>query len=178
MDDAVAGLDVRSGDGGIVDHDLAVLDLDGDRLAQDGVGRGQLGGVGGHDLAGDDVVEQDVLELGRVLEQAFDRAGGQLGEGLVGGGEDGERAGALERVDQAGGLNGGDEGREAAVGDGGIDDVLSHRIGRRGRGGRNRGGGGRRRRLSGRHRRTGDYDQRKDRQNRQGGYSFHHISLL
>ena len=57
--------------------------------------------------------------------QGFDGAGGQLGKRVVGGGEDGEGTFTLERVDQAGGLHGGDQGGEAAGGDGGVDDVLA-----------------------------------------------------
>jgi len=49
---------------------------------------------------------QLVLVLG--LEQVFDRAFGQRREGIVGRGEDGERAFALERLDKVCGLNGGD----------------------------------------------------------------------
>lgn len=43
LDDAVAGCEVCQGDGGVIDHHLALDDLDDDRLAQDG--------IGGHDLA-------------------------------------------------------------------------------------------------------------------------------
>ena len=78
----------------------------------------------GHHFAGDDVVLQDLLQLLLVLglEQAFDRAGGEFGEGFIGRREDGEGAGALEGVDQAGGLHGGDKGVELGR-CGGVDNV-------------------------------------------------------
>ena len=120
----------------LVDHHLATLSLDGDRLAEDGVGRGQLGGVGRHDVAGHHVVEQDVLQLGRVLEQPFNGARRQLGERLVGGGEDGERPRALQCLDQTGSLNSGHEGLEAAIGHSRVYDIFSgssHVLGLRGR---------------------------------------------
>jgi hypothetical protein len=43
------------------------------------------------------VIEQDVLELGGVLEKRVDSAGGELGKSLIGGSEDGERTGTLDR---------------------------------------------------------------------------------
>jgi len=60
---------------------------------------------------------------GLVFQQGVQRGFGDLGEGFVGGGEHGERAGALERVDQAGGLNGGHQGFERTRGHGGVHDV-------------------------------------------------------
>ena len=50
--------------------------------------------------AGDDVVGEDARQRGLVLEEAGDRALGQLGEGRVRRGEDRERALALERLDE------------------------------------------------------------------------------
>jgi len=44
--------------------------------------------IGGHDLAADQVVGEDGLELGHVLEQLVHGAGRQLGESIVGGRED------------------------------------------------------------------------------------------
>jgi hypothetical protein len=71
------------------------------------------------------VVGEDGDQLVAVLrlQQRLDRALGQRGEGLVGRREDGERTLALQRVDQAGGLDGGDQRLEAAGGDRGVDDV-------------------------------------------------------
>src|SRR5690606_36026373 len=58
------------------------------------------------------------------LEQVVHGAGRQRGEGRVGGREHGERACALERVDQAGCGEGGGEGLELACRHGGVDDVA------------------------------------------------------
>ncbi len=130
MDDAVAGLDVGDDDlHGFVQEDVAVFDRDGDRIAGEG-GFSALAiegdYIGSHDLAGDDMVEQDVGQRLEVLglEQIFDGASRQLGEGLISGCEEGERAFALECVDQTSSLNGGYEGGEATIGDGGINDVF------------------------------------------------------
>ncbi len=65
--------------------------------------------------------DQLVLVLG--LEQLFNRAGRQRGERVVGGSEDGERAGTLQGVDQTGGLDGGDEGRERTGTNSGVNNV-------------------------------------------------------
>jgi hypothetical protein len=51
------------------------------------------------------VVGEHGGQLRLVLEQAFERALGELGESFVGGGEDGERALALERIDETRGLD-------------------------------------------------------------------------
>ena len=78
----------------------------------------------GH-LAGHDMIGQHGDQLGLVLrlEQRFDRALGQLREGLVGRREDGERPRTLQRVDQPRSLDRGDEGREVWVRGGDIDDI-------------------------------------------------------
>ena len=64
---------------------------------------------------------QLILVLG--LEQGIDGARRKLGEGVVCGGEDGERPRSLQRLHEAGGLQRGGEGLEIAGGHGGIDDV-------------------------------------------------------
>ena len=66
------------------------------------------------------------------LEQRLNRACGELGEGLVGGGEDRERPLALEGLDQPGGLHRSHERLEAAGADGRIDDVLAVGVERHG----------------------------------------------
>ena len=107
--------------GAVLDGDLGLLALDGlDVVAV------ELDHVGGHRLAGDDVVLEDGDELLLVLrlEQGLDGTLGQLGEGLVGRGQHGERALALERVDQVGGLEGGGQRLERTGADRGVDDVL------------------------------------------------------
>ena len=53
-------------------------------------------------------------------------AGGQLGKGIIGGGEDGEGTFTLEGVNQSGGLKGSNQGGEAAICYGGVNDVLEH----------------------------------------------------
>ena len=58
------------------------------------------------------------------LEQGFHRASRQLGESGVGGGEHGERALALQRFNQAGGLYGGNQCGVISRVHGIIDDVL------------------------------------------------------
>jgi hypothetical protein len=70
------------------------------------------------------MVGQDVRERRDVVQQRLDRAVGQGVEGRVGGREDGERAGACQRVDEARGLNGGDQRREFGRGGGKLDDVA------------------------------------------------------
>jgi hypothetical protein len=125
VDHAVRRHDVGLHHLGIVDHDtvggidlqLGALDRTGlDHLARD---------VAGHHLAGQHMVGEDRNQLRLVLrlEKHLDGARGQLGEGVIGGGEDGERALALQGLDQAGGLHRGDQGVEAAGGDGGIHDI-------------------------------------------------------
>ena len=64
-------------------------------------------------------------EHGLVAQQRVELILRNLGERLVGGREHGKRSGSLERVDQAGLLDGGDEGLEAAGRHGGIDNVGS-----------------------------------------------------
>ena len=147
MDDAVLALDIRGGDGGVVDLDpRGGVNLDHGTVNSRGLL--ELDDVTGHHLAGDDVVGQDASELGLVfgLEQVLHGALGELGEGVIGGGEDGEGPGALEGVHEAGGAESGGEGGEAAGTDGGVDDVLHFRFlgGRRGSlFGRGRGANGR-----------------------------------
>ena len=106
MDHAVAGHDVGLDDSGVVDAHAGAIDADGHVLTLNG-GRGRQGDhVGGGHAAGYDVVRQHRAQLVGIGQQAFDGARGQLGEGFVSGCEDGERAWALERVDQAGGVEG------------------------------------------------------------------------
>src|SRR5690606_1793581 len=120
----VAGGDVGGGDGGVVHLHGAAFDGDVGRLAVHGGGGVELDHVGGLHLPGHHVVGQDGDELVLVLglEQVLERAGRQLREGLVGGREHGERALAAERLDQAGGLDRGDQGFEVRVAGGDVDD--------------------------------------------------------
>ena len=77
----------------------------------------QLVDVGGHHLAGDDVIGEHLRELRLVGDQGVEVRLGDLRERLVRRGEDGERAGPLERVHEASGLERGRERLEAAGGD-------------------------------------------------------------
>ncbi len=65
---------------------------------------------------------------------------GQGGKGVVRGGEHGERAFALQRIDKTSGLNRSNQRGKAASLYGGIDDVFAMTIGQRGA--RDQGGGG------------------------------------
>ena len=102
VNDAIGAGNVGLHDSCVVDHDGGTVDFDANVLAFNGLGGGELDDVSGHDFAGDDVIEQDVLELGGVLEKRVDGAGGELGKSLIGGSEDSERTSALEGVDESG----------------------------------------------------------------------------
>ena len=111
-----------------------------DGLAVRRLRRAQLDHVLRGHLAGDDVVEQDGLQLGLVRHQRVQRRLRHLGERGVGRGEDGVRAGLAERGDEAGGLEQLGQGREVPAAVGRADDVGlgARRRGRRrgdGRGG-------------------------------------------
>ncbi len=66
----------------------------------------------GTDAAGYDVVGEDLVEgiLVFRLEEGWDGVGGEFGEGVIRGSEDGKGAGAAECVDEAAGFDGCDEG--------------------------------------------------------------------
>ena len=118
---ALARLVERSGG----DLPRGEVEIDLDLLALDGRDHRVIRQVGGHHLARNDVVGQDGYQLVLVfrLQQIFDRARGQLGEGLVRRGEDGERSVGLQRVDETAGLQRRGEGREVAGRYRGVDDV-------------------------------------------------------
>lgn len=83
MDDAVVGKDIGGDDVGVVDHDAAVGggNLDG-RTVESFDGSGRQGGAVG--VAGDDVVGEDLGELGDVGQEGLDGALGKRIEGGVG----------------------------------------------------------------------------------------------
>merc|ERR1711959_698156 len=85
-----------------------------------------------------DVVGEDILKLLDVLrvEEVIQERLGQTSKGLVGGGEDGERASTGERVDELASLEGGNEGGQIGGGDSKIDDGLGSRSRRCRRSGR------------------------------------------
>jgi hypothetical protein len=122
--DAVGALDVRLDHVGVV-HAHAAVEFDLDALT---VERGEVGPchhVLGPVAAGSDVVGEDCRQHRLVLrlQQRLNRAGGQLGERLVGRGEHGERTLALQRVHEARSLEGGGQSIEGAGADSGVDDV-------------------------------------------------------
>lgn len=144
VDDAVFADEIGFHDLGSIDHHGTVLDLDGRFLAVDGR---DLAGfhIGGHDFAGDDVVGENAGELLLVLglEKRLDGALGQLREGLVGGGEDGEGTIAREGLDETGRLHRSDEGGEILGSSGDFDDRFGGGFGAE-RGGRESGDKGER----------------------------------
>jgi hypothetical protein len=87
-------------------------------------GGGKTDHIGSHDLARDHMVEQDVGQRLFVLrqEQAVERACGQGGESVIGGGEDREGTFTTEGFDQFGGCHCGDQGAEALVGGRDVND--------------------------------------------------------
>ena len=102
VDDTVAGVDVGDGHGGVVDHH-AVADGEREGLSVDRFCRHALGKGRGGNVARHNVVEQNV---GQGL-LAFEGVEGSevdagVGKGLVGRGEERERSGALERLQQFG----------------------------------------------------------------------------
>ena len=120
MDDTVVGEDVGSDDGGVVDHDATFGgNLDGGTIQSlDGPsGEGRAVGV-----ARNDVVGEDLGELGDIAKESLDGTLGQGGKCFVGGGKDGERTVTRKSIDETSGLNGGDEGGKAGVASGNIND--------------------------------------------------------
>ena len=88
--DAVAGQNVGAEDLGVLDFDPVVPDIDFDLLAVHRFHVTVLE-VGGENLAGDDMIEQQGAELLLVLgeQQLGQNAVWQFAEGIVGRGEDG-----------------------------------------------------------------------------------------
>ena len=102
MDDAVRGLNVGQRDGGATNqHIAAARDAELDLVTVGGGGHHAVLDVARADFARHDVMEQNggqrLVFLGRVKVVEIDAG---VGEGLVGWGEDGERAGLLERGHQ------------------------------------------------------------------------------
>ena len=104
VDNAVGGHDIRLDDTGVVDPDSAAR-VDLDLLAQKSLGLRELHDVFGQDIPGYNVILEDAGQLVGIGQQLFQRAGGQLGEGFVRGGEDGERAVAAQSVAQPGSVD-------------------------------------------------------------------------
>ena len=117
---------------GIAQHDHAAHQRGGQRAALNGRHHGLAaalldGGnhIGGHQLAGHDMVGQHRRQRGLVfrLQQIGDSAGRQLGKGGVVRGEHGERAFALQRINQAGSLHGSNQRGEIGRAGSGINNV-------------------------------------------------------
>ena len=126
MDHAVGCFDVGGNDVGVVDHRLAIDDGELHSRALQRAGFEAIGHAFSHYLTIDHVVEQDSAQCFWVGQQTFDSAFGQGRERLVRGSEDGQRTVAAQRIFQTSGLNGGHQGVEAAGGNRGINNILSH----------------------------------------------------
>ena len=107
VNDAIRGWDIREDDlDTVIQEYFSVLNLDADILAEDGLGAHQFDYVCSHNLARYCMIEQDIRELLLVLglEQAFDGAGRELSECIIGGGEYCEWSRTLEGGDKSGSL--------------------------------------------------------------------------
>ena len=128
VDDAVGALNVGFRHLGIVDPDSALV-ADDDLLAVNRLDLctiGQLGCVGGHDLAWHRMVRQDGNELLLVLglQQALYGTFGKLGECFVRRSEDCERTFAFQPFDESCSLDCGNQRFEGSGLDGGVYDVM------------------------------------------------------
>ena len=114
VDDAVAGHHVRSGHGGVVDHD-GVRHAERQGLTVDGRCRHAVADLGCRNRAGHDVIEQDVNQIrlpsGRVVLRKINA---RFGKGLVGWGEHRVGTFALKRFNQFGLDQSGNQRRVAA----------------------------------------------------------------
>ena len=109
VNQAVGGDDVGHGHVGVVDHH-AVADGKRERLTVGGVGTHAVGHVGSGDFSADDVVEENVREGFFALRGVKSaQVNACVGEGLVGGSEDGKGSRSLEGGKQVGLDNGGHE---------------------------------------------------------------------
>ena len=136
MDDAVAGLNVRHNHGRLVDGDHAVGNPYRDRRSLHSLRRHAVAQVARHDLAGNDVVEQDVGQSPcRVFQQRLNGPFGQRRKGRIGRRKDGEWPFPLQGLSQTGGGDRSDQGIEVPSTDGNVDNgaQLSRRFLRRSR---------------------------------------------
>jgi len=124
---AVGCVVVRGGDLGAVDKDGAARGPDRHVLALHGFQHLHVHEVLGVHGGGGHVVGEDVDELRLVLglEQVGEDALGESVERFVGRGKDGERTLARESVDEIGGLERCDQGRELRSGDGEVHDGFA-----------------------------------------------------
>ena len=126
--DAVGAVHIGGGHlGNTVDDDVAASDLNFDLSSFESLNFLLRFQVGGMDGAGDDMVFEHSLKLLDVLgvEQVVKGRLGQLGESLVGGREDGERARGGKGGHKLSGFEGRDERGEVRNTLSGRDDILS-----------------------------------------------------
>ena len=102
VDDTVVADDVRGNDGRAIHVNLAIGNLDIDRLPIDGGGRRHLHHIGGKVFARNDVIGEDSGKgcFRFRLHKRLDRTRGQFGEGSIGRCQNGERPSALEGFDE------------------------------------------------------------------------------
>lgn len=125
MDHTVRGFNVRDDDlHGVVQEDLAILDGDGNILAENCRGAGEGDHIRSHDLARDHMIEQDVGQLLFVFgqKQTIESASGQGSERIVSGGKDCEGTFSAQGFDQLSGGDSSHEGAEASVSDSNVND--------------------------------------------------------
>jgi hypothetical protein len=126
VDHAIARLNVGLRHVGVVDANLAVPHLDGDRVAAHRLRGLQLHDISRTHLASHDVIREDAAQLVLVLrlEQALQRAGRQLRECGVRRREHRERTGPFEGSDKIRRGQGLGERRERPRRDRRVDDVF------------------------------------------------------
>merc|ERR1719480_431266 len=78
----------------------------------------------GEHRPGGHMLQQHLGQSLLVGQEAIESLLGNLGESVVGGGEDGEGLGVLDSVHQAGSGDGGDQGGESVIGDQSVDQVT------------------------------------------------------
>ena len=114
----VGCLNVAADNVGLAIHHVGVARLgDGEAATVDGRdGSGLDEIVGAHLLTGDDVVGEDLGEVTlRVSEKLVDGGLVDLAESIIGWGEDRERSGRVQRVNETSSLDGGDKGGQRRV---------------------------------------------------------------
>ena len=127
VDYAVAGEDIGDDNFSVIHHGLVHIQGEVYGFTLQGGGRFQAQDIAGQEAAVNHVVQQDVGQGGDVSQEGFHGSGGQCGKGVIRGGKDRQRSIALEGVNQAGSLDGGDEGCEAAISERGFNDVQRRR---------------------------------------------------
>mmetsp|Transcript_3245 Transcript_3245/g.7345 ORF Transcript_3245/g.7345 Transcript_3245/m.7345 type:complete len:265 (+) Transcript_3245:49-843(+) len=134
VNQAVVALDIEllhKGRGVLPTPDVRVNGVDGDLggdllvVEQGREGPAVAGGAGGATL--DNVEQKHVGQRGDILQQAIDGASGELGEGSIGGGEQGVRVRAGEDLVEAASLHGSHEGGEGASAHGSVHDIGGQR---------------------------------------------------